>query len=269
MVSASILFLLLFSSALHCHLNSRAGPLYPGDSHQLGSHSRTRRTSAEVPGSNPALTPRDDHHVCSLVILPWHSSASQLDIPWQVRVPPKDAEDPWGGLGAFHQWHVPQDCSQACAFNCIPATSPLPVPSAAPGIASNQELRVGGGSRASALLRILSPSQPQLGCCGPSPVLLESKEVKPEAGNPISWEKGPLTALESSLTSQTTFHLLGLLFRNLGGPSVWPEDLLTHSLLPRLPPGVPDSGGLGWDLRDGLCKERPRGADAARPGPRL
>lgn len=100
-------------------------------------------------------------------------------------------------------------------------------------------------------------------------MLLESKEVKPEAGGPISWEKGPLTALESSLTSQTTFHLLGLLFPNLGGPSVWPEDLLTHSLLTQLPPGVPDSGGLGWNLRDGLCKERPRGADAVRPGPRL
>ena len=231
---SSVLFLLLFSSARHCHLNSRAGPPYPGDSHRLGSRSRTPRISAGVPGSNPALTPRDDRHVCSLGILPWHSSASRLDMPWQVRVPPEDAEDPQGGLGAFHQWHLPQDCSQACAFNYIPATSPLPAPSAAPGIASNQELRV-GSSRASAVLPILSPSQPRLGCCGPSPVLLESKDVKPEAGGPISWEKGPLTALESSLTSQTAFHLLGLLFPNLEGPLVWPEGLLTHSLLPRLP----------------------------------
>ena len=93
--------------------------------------------------------------------------------------------------------------------------------------------------------------------------------MKPEAGSPFSWEKEPLTVLESSLTSQPTSHLQGLLFSSLGGPSVWPEDLLTHSLLPWLPPGVPDSGGLGWDLRGGLCKERPHRADAARPGPSL
>lgn len=43
--------------------------------------------------------------------LTWHSSASHLDIPWQVKVPPKEAE---GGLRAFHQWHLPQDCSQLC-----------------------------------------------------------------------------------------------------------------------------------------------------------
>ena len=58
--------------------------------------------------------------------------------------------------------------------------------------------------------------------------------MKPEAGSPFSWEKGPLTVLESSLTSQPTSHLQGLLFSSLGGPSVWPEDLLTHSLLPWL-----------------------------------
>ena len=36
-----------------------------------------------------------------------------------------------------------------------------------------------------------------------------------------------------------------------------------------LSPADSDSGGLGWDLKGGLCKEHPRRADAARPGPSL
>lgn len=95
-------------------------------------------------------------------------------------------------------------------------------------------------------------------------VLLGGKEVKPESGSLLSWEKGPgqsLTALESSLTSQPTGHPLGQMFSILREHHVlW--RVCSHKAVGSAP-GVADSVGAEGV---GLSNWLPGGAAAAGPG---